>query len=398
MEMQFLSVILLLPLLVSWTLALQQQQTVKRSDLIRAVPKCFEPVSLLHQVGRQLDRHNDPDGEIGSLVLVRISKQLIAIDNEHYNQPWVEETLPVDSISALRHVIHHTITCCTATSDRTCDILVDATKACGVISRITPEQIGETSRLIENKWDIISRTNNGLERMQAHHLSGIQWAFDCLNVHTSARIPDLIQQRVDREQFPFRIYPAMLNGINTLSIQQLTSDVAFRADYIQTASQMTLPERRLTAWQGDGGVAPFAYSGKAMPRHDWSLTVRQVRDELHQRMHQYYDCCLLNLYPDGDSGMRYHMDPDQGVLWDYDTAVVSVGASRRFSFRPVVSLGEGGGQPHNFVVMHGDVTHMFGNCQTEFQHTVKKAEHKAERAARSSLVFKRTFNYNPLSN
>jgi hypothetical protein len=31
--------------------------------------------------------------------------------------------------------------------------------------------------------------------------------------------------------------------------------------------------------------------------------------------------------------MRYHSDPDQGTLWDCDTAVVSIGVTRRFAFR-----------------------------------------------------------------
>ena len=86
---------------------------------------------------------------------------------------------------------------------------------------------------------------------------------------------------------------------------------------------------------------------------------------------------------------RYHIDPDQGLSWGFDTCVVSVGATRRFAFRnipgketDIVS------QPHNFVVMDGDVTHMFGNCQSQFQHAVKTSENKGEKASRSSLVFK----------
>ncbi len=115
----------------------------------------------------------------------------------------------------------------------------------------------------------------------------------------------------------------------------------------------------------------------------------------------YYDGCLLNLYPDGGSGMRYHSDPDQGVLWDYETAVVSVGATRRFSFRQnTVSMEAASSscssqqqqRPHTFVLMHGDVVEMFGDCQSQFQHTVRTADEKYEEAARASLVFKRTLS------
>jgi alkylated DNA repair dioxygenase AlkB len=45
-----------------------------------------------------------------------------------------------------------------------------------------------------------------------------------------------------------------------------------------------------------------------------------------------YDSVLLNLYPDGASGMGWHQDP-QEAAWAEDTAVVSVGAPRTFKVR-----------------------------------------------------------------
>ena len=41
--------------------------------------------------------------------------------------------------------------------------------------------------------------------------------------------------------------------------------------------------------------------------------------------------------------------------------------------------------PHNFVVLNGDATEMFADCQS---HTVKTAENRKELAPRSSLVYK----------
>ena len=136
-----------------------------------------------------------------------------------------------------------------------------------------------------------------------------------------------------------------------------------------------------------------------MTRHTWSRPVRQLRDRLYVTTSQYYNACLLNWYPNGQSGMRYHSDPDQGTLWDYDTVVVSVGATRRFAFRPnrsnniVASAASPPPPPHNFVVLHGDVTHMWGDCQERFQHTVKNADEKQETAPRVSLVFKRSWGW-----
>ena len=177
---------------------------------------------------------------------------------------------------------------------------------------------------------------------------------------------------------------------HNLTVQNLMRQVDFQADEIQTKSNKVVVERRKTAWEGEDHVPGFAYSAKVMPTKPFSPLVRLVRDILHQQTSVYYDCCLLNLYPDGDSGMRYHIDPDQGHLWGYNTAVVSVGATRRFAFRKINN--HNNEKPHNFIVMDGDCTEMFGNCQMEYQHTVKTAEAKKETTPRSSLVFKETWS------
>jgi alkylated DNA repair dioxygenase AlkB len=225
-------------------------------------------------------------------------------------------------------------------------------------------------------------------------------------------LPPEFQTAYDGLKIPFEVVP---NGLDdtlwtTLTVPSLVAEVDFRADTIQTAATgRSVRERRYTAWQGDDGIAAFAYSGKSMARADWTASVRAVRDRLYHQTdgrRQYYDGCLVNYYPNGESAMRYHRDPDQGTLWDYDTAVVSIGSPRPFSFRRKRCPSFGGGdndnghgptalehqeveEIHNFVVFHGDVTHMFADCQARFEHTVKKAG--VPDSPRISLVFKRSF-------
>jgi alkylated DNA repair dioxygenase AlkB len=179
---------------------------------------------------------------------------------------------------------------------------------------------------------------------------------------------------------------------NLFTVASFVKQIDFQIETIQTTSNRTVAERRQTAWEGDEHVENFEYSGKSMRRLTWSDVVANVRDRLHNETSQYYDGCLLNFYPDGDSAMRYHIDPDQGVLWDYETAVVSIGATRRFSFRES-SGGDESNKPHVFVLMNGDVTEMFNDCQERFQHTVQKSSVKGESASRVSLVFKKTLGY-----
>lgn len=71
---------------------------------------------------------------------------------------------------------------------------------------------------------------------------------------------------VNANYLPFRIRPAVLDGVPGLSVPALAEQVNFRGDAVRTTSTgRTVPERRLTAWEGDPAVAVpgFAYSGNA---------------------------------------------------------------------------------------------------------------------------------------
>lgn len=296
---------------------------------------------------------------------------------------------------------------------------VDGVKAVAVMARLlastSPNSwLLESSNGIGLLWEpLMKKLEQESDRLapnlQPHHLSGLVWSVDCFQLVRDqlgdkniqeTRLPPIIQTAYSDLDLPFRIRPGALlgeqistesAGASIISVADIVDQVDFVADTIQTESKQLIPERRQTAWQGDEHVAPFAYSGKSMPRSPWSPVVEYIRNKVYDTTGHYYDGCLLNLYPDGGSAMRYHIDPDQGTLWGYETAVVSLGATRRFAFRPIdKSERDAGSKPHVFVLMTNDVTEMVRDCQSRFQHTVKTAEDKDERAPRVSLVFKKT--------
>jgi alkylated DNA repair dioxygenase AlkB len=289
-------------------------------------------------------------------------------------------------------------------STKSLDAAVEGTMAASVLSRLLSDHYSILPwEPLFQMWD--ERAAQVVGQLEPHQLSGLKWSYDCFQLllpsSSSCLLPTDIQQAYDSLDLPFCIRPALLCHLgDDLSVSNFCDQVEFQRDAIQTTTtKRVVQERRQTAWEGDDYVAPFSYSGKSMQRKSWSPLVQQVRDSLNQQTGQYYDGCLLNLYPDGGSGMRYHMDPDQGTLWDYETAVVSVGATRRFAFRCIpdpnqnedsTTTNNNGKKPHVFVLLHGDVTEMVDDCQRLFQHTVKTAEGKEEMAPRVSLVFKKT--------
>ena len=390
---------------------------------------CHDASSVLEVVGRFLSPKTDPSGKFSSLVLVRLSKILIAesnhrlqiqtesLTNLHHNNnsppylnPKEVEILAqvCDNLSFAIRTDHKK-----QKQHEIIDFGVEGIKAAGVISRLLYPYKKQNEIILGSDKVFASLiksfhqfSNDDLLRWEPHQISGLKWAFDSLSLSLSYTdndkkcfaLPDSIHKAYQQLQLPFRIRPNFLStnittkeGIeHNLTVQNLVRQVDFQADEIQTKSNKIVVERRKTAWEGEDHVPGFAYSAKVMPTKPFSPLVRYVRDILHQQTSIYYDCCLLNLYPDGDSGMRYHIDPDQGQLWGYNTAVVSAGATRRFAFRKINN--HNNEKPHNFIVMDGDCTEMFGNCQMEYQHTVKTAEAKKETTPRSSLVFKETWS------
>lgn len=345
-----------------WLWAVATTCAFQRNELLALQAKCFDPQTLLQVVGTHIRPSTDVDGSLCSLLLNRLSKQLIRLDNEQQS---------IQNIQ--KDILENIVDCLVSAETRNnVDAMVDGTKATYVISRILADRkLSVGSKLIQF-WEC---QNSLLSSLNDHHLSGLQWALEGLG-----GCPPNVRDAHRTLSLPFAILHNSLNGLPPVDAFQ--GEIDFQVDRIQTSTQRRISERRHTAWQGDEAVPGFAYSGKVMETQQWSPSVSSIRKQLYSLTNQYYNGCLINLYPNGESGMRYHSDPDQGTLWDHDTAVVSVGATRRFSFRGNQSI-------HNFVVFHGDVTYMFGDCQEQYQHTVKNA--KGEGAPRISLVFKRTW-------
>lgn len=395
---------------------------------------CFTPVSILENVAVYLSPKVDSSGALSSLTLVRLSKQLISLDNKRnnlYRNDTSKELLILNEEKELwKNGLNSAIDCLVSSdlieSQKSLDVFVEGIKSASVISRLLRPKIEANDDIngINCSWwtplfEKIHEEDNHLAAVaQPHQLSGLKWSIDCFRLSIidsdfSCELPRSLQQAYDDLDLPFAIRPGFLtktsdcnkfssaeaqsSEYNLFSVASFIKQVDFLTEKIQTNSKRAVVERRQTAWQGDDNVPPFEYSGKSMERVPWSAVVGNVRDRLHEETSHYYDGCLLNLYPDGGSGMRYHIDPDQGIRWDFETAVVSIGASRRFAFRPMhdnsdVREGMNDSKPHLFVVMDGDVTEMVRDCQDRFQHTVKTAEFKGESAPRVSLVFKKTLD------
>jgi len=394
---------------------------------------CFTPESILKNVAVVLAPGTESSRILSSLVLVRISKQLISLDNKRNNHQRNDSStedfiLHERDDKLWEKGLKNAITCMIepdwAESPKSLESVVEGIKGASVISRLLPKyqkkggDMGVIDESIYPWWEPLFEQIVKEDKMlaaiaQPHQLSGLKWSIDCFQLSATStdflyKLPQNLQQAYNVLDLPFIIRPGFLTQASTSSkiscaddqgsesnlftVESFIDQVDFRTEKIQTMSNRAVIERRQTAWMGDDDVHAFEYSGKSMKRMPWATLVANVRDRLCDDTSNYYDGCLVNLYPDGGSGMRYHIDPGQGVQWGFETAVVSIGATRRFAFRPINGVSDCGEEkPHSFVLMNGDVTEMVRDCQDRFQHSVKTAEFKNETAPRISLVFKKTF-------
>jgi alkylated DNA repair dioxygenase AlkB len=375
---------------------------------------------ILQNVACQIKPDQDPDGSLSCLILVRLSKQMIADDNQRqpsYNTTETSITRTTLQLlkTGLRNTIHSLVQASWTDTPSSLEFATEGIKAVAVIARILarPQQqqqqqdnipLPELITPLFEKFRLEAK--DMIPMLHQHHLSGLQWAMDNIQCAIATQgkkyftVPPILQDTYDALELPFRIRPGFLLNSPSISfanssvddvVTQFVQQVDFQSDVIQTTTtNRTVQERRQTSWQGDETVTAFSYSSKSMTRQPWSPLVKTIRQSLYETTYQYYDGCLLNLYPDGESGMRYHSDPDQGTLWGYNTAVVSIGATRKIAFRSINNGMQLGHKPHVFVLFHGDVTEMFHDCQARYQHTIKTAEAKQETSPRISLVFKKT--------
>ena len=139
-------------------------------------------------------------------------------------------------------------------------------------------------------------------------------------------------------------------------------------------------ELRGTKWMSDNKMT-LEYSDKIMQPICLTPTIKKIRDMLYDKFNIYFDSVLLNYYPNGNIGMRYHSDPI-GNKWDTNFMIVSFGGARKLIFREIKDIDT----KYSFNMNNGDCIHMFDNCQDLYQHSVRKQKNGLPRI---SLVFKK---------
>ncbi len=142
---------------------------------------------------------------------------------------------------------------------------------------------------------------------------------------------------------------------------------------------------RLSCWIGDPG-ASYVYSRTRFEPRPWTDALLDLRDRVAQACGARFNGVLANLYRDGRDAMGWHSDDEPELGAHPVIASVSLGAERRFLFRPRQRDDRGSRAASELCLTHGSLLRMAGDTQQRYQHALPRTARVA--TPRINLTFR----------
>ncbi|WP_434360844.1 alpha-ketoglutarate-dependent dioxygenase AlkB [Parasalinivibrio latis] len=135
---------------------------------------------------------------------------------------------------------------------------------------------------------------------------------------------------------------------------------------------------RLMDWYGD---EPYSYSGLSLEAKTTPLILRALKERCEDACGFQFNSVLANLYRSGEDYMGWHKDNEAELGQQPVVASVSLGATRKFSFKHDIT-----GKKIDFSLSHGDLLVMAGKTQQFWKHALPKT--KRVHSPRINLTFR----------
>ncbi len=126
----------------------------------------------------------------------------------------------------------------------------------------------------------------------------------------------------------------------------------------------------------------YNYANLSLPSSPLSTPTNLLIEFLEDSYYYKFNSCLLNLYHNGKSEIRYHSDSEPQLGVKPVIASINFGAPRTFHV-----LHKESGRKEQYLLEHGDLFIMLENFQTDYLHAVLKEKHVTE--PRISLTFRK---------
>ena len=138
--------------------------------------------------------------------------------------------------------------------------------------------------------------------------------------------------------------------------------------------------KRKVAFYSDPLIA-YTYSSKTKIGLPWKDPLIILKNIVESLTKQTYNACLLNLYHNGEEAMGWHSDNEKEIVVNSSIASLSIGASRKFSFKHKVTK-----ETISIQLGNGSLLEMKGTIQSHWLHTLPKSKKITE--SRINLTFR----------
>ena len=124
---------------------------------------------------------------------------------------------------------------------------------------------------------------------------------------------------------------------------------------------------RLSCWMGDPG-ASYVYSQTRFEPHPWLPELQNLRERLQSEFECKFNSVLANLYRNSQDSMGWHSDDEPELGRQPVIASISLGATRRFSFKAKTEKSKA----VHMELPHGSLLLMRGDTQKNYRHALAK--------------------------
>jgi alkylated DNA repair dioxygenase AlkB len=162
-------------------------------------------------------------------------------------------------------------------------------------------------------------------------------------------------------------FPAWLTAKNADSLMKAAREkVLWECHRIKIYGR-EVDSPRLSCWMGDAG-ASYVYSQTRFEPHAWLPELQLVRERLQNEFDCRLNSVLANLYRHGQDSMGWHSDDEPELGPRPAIASISLGATRRFSFKAKTP----NAKAQHLELPHGSLLLMLGDTQKNYRHALAK--------------------------
>lgn len=138
--------------------------------------------------------------------------------------------------------------------------------------------------------------------------------------------------------------------------------------------------KRKVAWYGESAFS-YKYSGIIKTANIFTKELLELKKIVEKESGETYNSCLLNLYHSGEEGMAYHSDGEKMLKKNGAIASLSLGATRKFSFKHKENK-----QRIDIILENGSLLVMKQGTQTNWLHRLPPT--KKVQTPRVNLTFR----------